>query len=172
MTTVFTIGHSTHLINVFVDLLRRHGVTALADVRSAPYSRFNPQYNREALERALETHGINYVYLGQELGGRPEHPALYLNGQVQYEWVAKTEAFQFGIARLVHGAEEFTIAMMCAEQEPAACHRARLVAPALVRAGIVVQHILADGVIESHEAVMQRLAESVEIPQQDLFGSR
>jgi uncharacterized protein (DUF488 family) len=157
MTTVFTIGHSTHPIEAFVELLRRHGVTALADIRSVPRSRFNPQFNREALAQSLEAHGITYVFLGQELGGRPEDPALYLDGKVQYAWVAKTEAFQFGIARVVHGAEEFTLALMCAEKDPAGCHRARLVAPALAREGVVVRHILADGTIESHEELVLRM---------------
>ncbi|MBI1733282.1 MAG: DUF488 domain-containing protein, partial [Gammaproteobacteria bacterium] len=117
----------------------------------------NTQFNRESLERLLEAHAITYVFLGEELGGRPENSALYLDGKVQYEWVALTEAFQFGIARVVHGAEEFTLALMCAEKDPAGCHRARLVAPALVREGVVVRHILADGTIESHEEVVQRM---------------
>ena len=165
MTTVFTIGHSTHALPAFLDLLRRHGVTALADIRSVPRSRFNPQYNRESLEQALAGHGISYVFLGGELGGRPENPALYLDGQAQYQWVAKTEAFKFGIARLVHGAEEFTIAMMCAEKDPAECHRARLVAPALAREGVLVRHILADGSIEEHEVVMERIGGGEGSPQ-------
>jgi uncharacterized protein (DUF488 family) len=71
MPTVFTIGHSTHPLSGILDLLRRHGVTALANVRSAPYSRFNPQFNREALEQALDAIGIKYVFLGRELGARP-----------------------------------------------------------------------------------------------------
>ena len=83
--TVFTIGHSTHPVEYFVDLLRRHGVTALADVRSAPYSRFNPQFNREALEQALDANDIKYVFLGRELGARPADPVLYKDGEVQYD---------------------------------------------------------------------------------------
>jgi len=169
LITVFTIGHSTHPIEAFVDLLRRYGITALADIRSVPRSRFNPQYNREPLEQALAAKGISYVFLGEELGGRPANPALYVDGKVQYQWVAKTEAFQFGIARLVHGAAEFTVAMMCAEKDPAGCHRARLVAPALAREGVAVRHILGDGSIEEHAVVMERIGAGPE--QEDLFGS-
>ncbi len=169
--TIFTIGHSTHPVDAFVDLLRRHGVTALADVRSAPYSRFNPQFNREALEQALDANGIKYVFLGRELGARPVDPGLYKDGEVQYDRIARSELFQAGIERVVRGAGEYVIAVMCAEKEPGECHRGLLVAPALVGRGLEVRHILADGTIEAHEAVMKRLGDIKEIPQGDLFGS-
>ncbi|OGT83057.1 MAG: hypothetical protein A3H91_00055 [Gammaproteobacteria bacterium RIFCSPLOWO2_02_FULL_61_13] len=170
-STIFTIGHSTHPIEAFVDLLRRHGVTALADVRSAPYSRFNPQFNREALEQALDANGIKYVFLGRELGARPADPALYKDGEVQYDRIAQSELFAAGIERVVRGAGEFTIALMCAEKEPGECHRTILISPALALRGLMVRHILADGSLEDHEAVMKRLGRTEEFPQRDLFGS-
>lgn len=168
MPALFTIGHSTHPIDVFVGLLQRHGVTALADVRSAPYSRRNPWFNREALETALAGHGIRYVFLGRELGARPADPALYADGVAQYDRIAQTALFAAGIERLVRGAGEFTIAMMCAEKDPADCHRTHLVAPALVARGVTIRHILADGTTAAHDAPASPPA----VPQGDLFSPR
>ena len=101
---VLTVGHSTHPLAVFLDLLRQHGVTALADVRSSPYSRMNPQYNRESLAAALKDEGIKYVFLGKELGARSDDPACYQNGRVQYQRLAQTSLFKSGIERVLQGA--------------------------------------------------------------------
>lgn len=169
---VLTIGYSTHSLEAFVALLRQHGVTALADVRSAPYSRFNPQFNKEALKSSLKAHGIKYVFLGLELGARSEDRSCYENGRVQYERLARTDLFLSGIERIVRGANDYRISLMCAEKEPLECHRALLVARALAERGVVVEHILADGSLESHEATMERLLDVVGLPHQDLFRSR
>jgi uncharacterized protein (DUF488 family) len=169
---IFTIGHSTHSLGTFLALLRQHDVTALADVRSAPYSRFNPQYNKDSLERELGAHGIRYVFLGRELGARSEDPSCYEKGRVQYRRLARTEIFQSGIERVLRGAEEFRIALLCAEKEPLECHRTLLVARALHELGIEVRHILAEGRVESHEASMERLLDLVGVAHQDLFRSR
>jgi uncharacterized protein (DUF488 family) len=152
---VLTIGHSTHPLETFVALLHRHRVAALADVRSAPYSRFNPQFNKDVLEKSLAVHGIRYVFLGHELGARSDDPSCYVNGRVQYARLASTDSFKSGIERVVRGANDFRLALMCAEKEPLECHRALLVARALAEIGIVVQHILPDGRLESHEAAME-----------------
>ena len=172
MHPVLTIGHSTHSLEAFAALLRQHGVTALADVRSAPYSRFNPQFNREAIEQSLAAHGIKYVFMGRELGARSEDRSCYENGRVQYARLARTDLFRGGIERVVRGANEHRIALMCAEKEPLECHRTLLVARALADLGINVQHILADGRLESHEAAMERLLDVAGLPHQDLFRSR
>jgi uncharacterized protein (DUF488 family) len=169
---VFTIGHSTHSLESFAELLRRHGVTTLADVRSAPYSRFNPQFNREALERNLRAHGISYLFLGRELGARPDDPSCYENGRVIYERLARTERFHNGIEIIINGATDRCIALMCAEKEPLECHRTLLVARVLDKAGIRVKHILADGSLQTHDETMQRLLHVVGLPQEDLFRSR
>ena len=169
---VLTIGHSTHSLEAFVALLRQHGVTALADVRSAPFSRFNPQYNKEALDRGLEAHGIKYLFLGRELGARSDDRSRYENGRVQYARLARTELFRSGVERVVRGANDYRVALMCAEKEPLECHRTLLVARALAERGVVVEHILADGRLESHEGTMERLLDVVGLPHQDLFRSR
>lgn len=168
---VFTIGHSTHSIERFAGLLQQHGVTAVADVRSAPYSRFNPQFNREALERALKQRDIGYAFLGKELGARSEDPACYEAGKVQYRRLAQTALFKSGIERVHAGAQKHRLALMCAEKDPLNCHRTLLVSRALENAGIAVRHVLADGRVESQAQAMQRLVSVVGLPETDLFRS-
>ena len=156
--TVLTIGHSNHALEVFVGLLRQHRVNALADVRSAPYSRYNPQFNREPLAASLKAKGIAYVYLGRELGGRPGNRRCYDDeGRVLYDRVAATEPFRRGLERVVAGAARLRIALMCAEKEPLHCHRTLLVAQELGKLGVGVAHIHADGKLEPHGDAMDRL---------------
>jgi len=169
---VFTIGHSTHPLDALVSLLKQHTVTALADVRSAPFSRFNPQFNKDALTRDLKAHGIKYVFLGRELGARSDDPTCYENGRVQYGRLARTEQFKQGVERVMKGAEEHRIALMCAEKEPLECHRTLLVARALDEQGVEVVHILGDGRVESHRGAMERLLDLTGLPHEDLFRSR
>ena len=156
-STVLTIGHSTHPVEAFIDLLERHGVTALVDVRAAPYSRFNPQFNRETLASNLGSRGIAYVFLGRELGGRSEDPACYEDGRVSYERLGRIPSFQDGIDRVTQGATGYRVTLMCAEREPLECHRCLLVAPALEARGVSVAHILSDGGLEPHGNAMSRL---------------
>ncbi len=169
---VLTVGHSTHSFDAFVRLLKRYEVTALADVRSAPYSRFNPQFNKDALERNLKPHGIKYVFLGRELGARSNDPSCYESGRVQYARLARTKHFRQGIERVVRGAQEHRIALMCAEREPLECHRTLLVARALDEEGVGVAHILGDGGLETHRDAMERLLDVAGVPHEDLFRSR
>ncbi len=169
---VLTVGHSNHALEAFVALLERHGVTALADVRSAPYSRFNPQFNRKALDASLEAVGIRYVFMGRALGGRPDDPSCYEDGRVRYDRLAKTPLFREGLERIVDGAARQRIALMCAEKEPLDCHRTILVGRSLAERGVAVAHILADGALEPHDETMGRLMDSAGLPRQDLLQSR
>jgi uncharacterized protein (DUF488 family) len=159
-------------MEAFIALLRWHSVTALADVRSSPYSRFNPQFNKNVIERDLKKYDIKYVFLGRELGGRSEDPSCYENGRIRYARLAKTDLFISGIERLIHGSNDYRIALMCAEKEPLECHRTLLVAHALVERGVAVEHILANGKLESHQAAMERLLDVVGLPHEDLFRTR
>ena len=170
--SVLTIGHSNHSAATFLSLLRNGNIDAVADVRSSPYSRFNPQFNREELEKRLKDSGIHYVFLGKELGARTDDQSCYLNGQVQYDRLAHTATFQSGLDRVQSGALRYRIALMCSEREPLECHRTLLVARSLVERGIPVEHIHADGGIESHEAAMLRLLDLVDLPRVDLFRTR
>ncbi len=156
---ILTIGHSNHSLDKFLALLARHRINAVADVRSAPYSRFNPHFNRPALAGALKSRGIAYAYLGRELGGRSDDPACYQGGRIRYERVARTGKFQKAIARVMAGAGEHRIALMCAEKEPLDCHRTLLVARALDERGVAIEHILAEGGLESYAEALDRLME-------------
>jgi uncharacterized protein (DUF488 family) len=155
-----------------IDLLTTHHITAVADVRSQPYSRFNPQFNRENLQAALKTVEISYVFLGRELGARPEDRTCYVDGTVQYDRLARTGLFQEGLRRIVEGMRKYRIALLCAEKDPLTCHRAILVCRYLVTRGVVVQHILEDGQIESHDEALVRLLKELGLPDGDLFRSR
>ncbi len=170
--TVFTIGHSNYPLDVFVALLKKHGVTAVADVRSAPYSRHAPQFSCKPISGALKSRRIEYVFLGKELGARSEDPACYEDGRVRFERVAETALFLSGIERVLRGAEDFTVAFMCAEKEPIDCHRAILVARKLSELGVAVRHILADGSLESHRDLESRLLAAFKLPEGDMFRSR
>lgn len=170
--TVFTIGHSTHPIEAFIGLLRQHQIEALVDVRSSPYSRFNPQFNKPALEQSLRETGIKYVFLGRELGARSDDPSCYEGGRVIYARLADTELFRSGLDRVLRGAEQYRVALMCAEKDPLECHRTLLVARALHERGVAIVHILADGRLEPHEDAMTRLLDVVGLPHEDLFRSR
>lgn len=169
---VLTVGHSTHALDDFLALLEGHAVTALADVRSAPYSRFLPHFNRSSLQEDLGAKGIRYVYLGDALGGRPRDASCYEDGRIQYDRVAATESFRSGLARVVRGAARYRVALMCAEAEPLDCHRTLLVARALDREGLHVEHILADGTLEPHSRAMDRLLEAVDLSRPDMYATR
>lgn len=169
--TIFTVGHSTHPLDRFLSLLAKHGITAVCDVRSSPYSRMNPQFNRETLKAALKEAGIAYVFLGDELGARSKDPACNRDGKVSYELLAKTATFSEGIERVKKGAEQFTVALMCAEKDPLQCHRMILVARNLAKEGYEIRHILADGRIESQPEAEARLLAETKVPENDLFLS-
>lgn len=169
---VFTIGHSNHSLERFVGLVVQHGVTALADVRSTPFSRSNPQFNRDALEFSLKSHSIKYVFLGRELGARSDNPSFYEKGRVQYARLAQAELFRRGLERVVLGSQEYSVALMCAEREPLECHRTLLVTRALMAVGIHVVHIHGDGHLESHEDAMTRLVQLLGLPEHDLFRTQ
>lgn len=172
MPNVYTIGHSTHPLADFEALLRRHNVTAICDVRSTPFSRTNPQYNRENLKTFLPTAGMVYVFLGAELGARSMDPECYVDGKVQYDRLARTELFRKGIDRIRDGMREHRIALMCAEKDPLQCHRTILVARHLDEHGIAVEHIREDGRLESHDEALSRLLAMLKLSTEDMFRSR
>jgi len=169
---IYTIGHSNHEPAVFLELLRQHGITAVGDVRSSPYSRYASQFSREPLAVLLAEAGIAYVFLGKELGARSDNPACYVQGKVQLDRLAKEPCFQEGIDRVLHGLDRYKIALICAEKDPVDCHRALLVARRLSELGIPVGHIHADGSLELHGEMETRLLALCKLPEGDLFTSR
>lgn len=169
--TIHTVGHSTHTIEKFLDLLSRNHITALADVRSSPFSRYNPQYNKDILSIELKKHGVAYVFVGKELGARSDDPSCYEGGRVCYDRLAETSIFKKGIERVLSGAQKYRIALMCAEKEPLDCHRTLLVSRALEQRGVSIVHILPNGRTETQTQTMSRLLKLVGLPQADMFRS-
>jgi uncharacterized protein (DUF488 family) len=155
---LFSVGHSNHDLPAFLRLLRGAAVTALADVRSSPFSQRYPQFNRPGLERALNGEGIAYAFLGDLLGGRPRPRELYgADGRVDYERVRAAAFFREGLDRLIRSLERFTVAMMCGEQDPLDCHRGLMITPALVERGLAPGHLRRDGSVESTAEMEGRL---------------
>jgi uncharacterized protein (DUF488 family) len=150
---IYTIGHSTHTWEEFLKLLATHGIEVVADVRSKPYSRFNPQFNRDALARGLEEAGKRYVFLGKELGGKPQDPDRPLADEVVWEYIRSRPQFKEGLAKLLEEARQSKICLLCAEADPARCHRGQLLAPELAAQGVEVRHILADGNLLEHRDI-------------------
>jgi uncharacterized protein (DUF488 family) len=165
---ILTIGHSRHSLERFLSLLDAAQVTAVADVRSAPASRFSPQFNKNALAASLAQRGIAYLFLGKELGGRPERPELYTQGRADYEKMAAAAEFRAGLAQLLDAAERHRVAAMCAEADPLDCHRCLLVGRVLAEAGRDVAHILASGEIASQAEIEDRLLETEHLADDDL----
>ena len=168
---VFTIGHSTKAIADFLGVLQKHSIDAVADVRSAPYSRHNPQFNREALQSALKEAKMKYVFLGKELGARSDEDCCYVNDKVSYSRLAQSDLFQSGIARVLEGASKHRVALMCAEKDPLDCHRTILVARELLKHGALVSHIHSDSTLEDHAASMSRLVARLGLSEGDMFRS-
>jgi len=171
MAELYTVGHSTHTIDRFIELLSMHEITAVCDVRSDPYSKFNPQFNRETLQTELKRHGIAYVFLGKELGPRSDDPACYVKGKVDYNCLSQTEIFQEGLGRVRQGMKSYRIALMCSEKDPIMCHRTILVCRRLRVEGIRIRHILDDDSIEENDQAIKRLMELLKLSERDLFHS-
>jgi uncharacterized protein (DUF488 family) len=168
---LFTVGHSNHECEKFLDLLARHSISAVADVRSQPYSQYTPQFNRETLEAALANRHVKYVFLGRELGARREERNCYVAGQARYDRIRVLPAFLDGLDRIRRGMKTQRIALLCSEKDPLTCHRTILICRQL-RGEMDIAHILEDGTLESHAAAESRLLKLLDLPEGDLFTSR
>lgn len=170
--TLYTIGHSNHGWDNFVSIVQSHGITAVADVRSSPYSRFNPQFNRESMAHEFGRAGVSYVFLGVELGARRSEPECYSGQCARYDLIERSPLFQAGLQRLRAGLERHRIALLCAEKDPITCHRMILVCRALRGDAIRIEHILDDGSLESTRDAETRLLAATGMPESDLFLDR
>ena len=169
--TVYTIGHSNQPVEAFLDLLRQHAIDVIADVRSSPFSRFVPRFNKRELQTIVRDAGFQYVYLGRELGGRPDFDSDLIDdeGHAIYGLIAETDDFNQGIRRLREGISRYRIAMMCSEEDPTDCHRRLLVARVLILDhGINVCHIRGDGRLDTEDD-LTRMPYDAPV-QQSLFG--
>lgn len=168
---IYTIGHSNHSSVRFIDLLQGAGIDCVADVRSTPFSRRNPQFSQKALAASLKDAGIEYWFLGDALGARPKDPACYEGGKATYARIAATAAFQEAIHALIETSHIKRVALMCAEKEPLDCHRTILVGRALAQRDTELAHVRADGRIEPQDELEQRLLHLAK-EQVDLLSSR
>jgi uncharacterized protein (DUF488 family) len=163
-TRLYSIGHSNHDWDRFVHLLQSAGVTLVADVRSQPYSPRLPYFNRPELERGLQCCAIAYAFFGRQLGGRPAQLQLYdTEGRVDYDRVRATAAFRQGLDYLGQASSQFTVAMLCSEEDPLDCHRGLMIAPALVERGILPAHLRGNGTIESTAELEERLLRETKV---------
>ena len=154
--TIFTVGHSRHPADHFFALLARHQIQVLVDVRSRTYSRFSPQFNKKHLEQAVRDRGLEYLFLGRSLGGRPEGSELYnADGALNYARRAVDRDFLAGIEELLRLAADERVAIMCAEEDPEKCHRWLLVGKTLVARGVSIIHIRGDGTVTPAEPCQQ-----------------
>jgi uncharacterized protein (DUF488 family) len=167
---LLTIGHSNLPADAFMALVRDAGVTAIADVRSVPFSRRFPWFSGGKLAARLQGADIAYLPFGDALGGRPRDPSLYCEGVADYEKMAQTPPFRAGLDRIGEAMGRFRLCLMCAEREPLDCHRCLLVGRALAERGFALGHILADGTIEPHAATQERLLGRSD-GADDLFGA-
>jgi uncharacterized protein (DUF488 family) len=166
---IWTVGHSTHSYERFLSLLKKAGITAIADVRTVPHSRHLPHFNRDHLKQELKVDGIAYSFLGGELGGRPKGSHFYCNGVADYERMAIAPDFISGLDRVIEGARKFRVALMCSEHDPLDCHRCLLVGRALGQRNLSVEHIYSDGRIASNTEIEQRLLTLSGAQDSDLF---
>lgn len=159
MNEVYTIGHSSYKQDYLFILLNKHDINCVVDVRSMPFSKYAPQYNRDEIKRFLHSKGIQYIFMGKELGARREDNTLYeSDGILSFEKTSKTMSFISGIERIKAGIEKgYRIAIMCTEKDPMDCHRNILVARQLYKQKYDVLNILENGYIESQEHLEKRL---------------
>jgi len=172
-STIYSIGHGNKSINVFVNELKSFNIKFLLDVRSKPYSKWNPHFNKDQIEKELEKHNIRYVFVSNLLGGLPEDRSFYdINGKVVYDRIKEKDFFKEGLQRLITAnTKGILIAIMCSESNPLQCHRSKLIgAELLAKNKISINHIIAENKIKSQEIVMGEITKgngSV-----DLFGNQ
>jgi uncharacterized protein (DUF488 family) len=170
--TLYTVGHSNRSLEDFLLTIQSHGITAIADVRSQPYSRMHSQFDREALAASLKLSDVAYVFLGKELGARTADLSCYVDDKVQFDRLARTAAFKEGLERVREGMKQYCVALLCAEKEPLACHRTILVARELAMQGIPIRHILSPTEAEDHAQTTDRLLQELEMDEGHLFFNR
>lgn len=160
---LYTIGHSNHTIRYFIALLKRHKINIVVDVRSVPYSRYCSQFDKNVVSAALQAVNIQYMFLGRELGARPDDLACYEGGFVDFKRIARRKEFKDGLQRLLTDIGKYYIVLMCTEKEPLECHRTILICRNLKEHKLCIKHILEDGRIEDHHDTERRLVKMLKI---------
>lgn len=171
--TLYSIGYGTFDVDEFVQTLKRYDIQYLIDVRSRPYSKFKPDFTQTALRNTLKITGIEYVYMGDLLGGTPEDPTCYTEGKADYDKIEMTEKYRQGIDRLVSAYRQaFRVCLMCSEGKPEYCHRSKLIGNTLEKRGVPIVHITPDGALLNQHSVMDRITKGQEMFFELLLTSR
>ena len=171
--TVFTIGHSNHPPETFIDLLRKHRIDVVADARSSPYTRYAVHFNKDSLEALIKANGIRYIFMGDAIGGRPAEREFYdADGYVLYDRLAKSARFKSGIERLMQGIRSCRLAVLCSEEDPAGCHRRLLIGRVLGECGVEVCHIRGDGSVQTEAELARAEKRRVTKGQMSLFDTQ
>lgn len=166
---IYSIGYGARSIESFIDVLRANEIAWLVDIRSAPYSRYKPEFSKGELESALAGRGIRYVYMGDQLGGRPGDPDCYIDGKVDYQRVREKEFYRAGIQRVQRALDKGArFVLMCSEGKPEHCHRSKLIGESLAALGISVLHIDENDALVDQQTVIDRLTGG----QLSLFGDQ
>ncbi|MDB4656009.1 DUF488 domain-containing protein [Flavobacteriales bacterium] len=170
-STIYSIGHGNKKIEDFILELKTNGIEYLLDIRSKPYSKWNPQFNQNELKGALAASGITYVFVGDTLGGLPKDRSCYdENDKVVYDLIKDKDFFKEGLARLTTANEkQVPLAMMCSESKPEECHRSKLIGQELLKLDISVKHIVSTDRVKSQQTVMNELTDGKGTV--DLFGN-
>lgn len=156
---IYTIGHTKHKIEYFIYLLHQNKINCIVDVRSTPFSKFTPQYNKDILRKELNMKGIHYIHMGKEFGARRDNKLLYNEqGYLDFEKTRRDKDFLIGVDRLIDGCNKgFKIALMCTEKDPFDCHRSIMVSKGLVDRGFTIKHIIPESKIQTQEEIEKRL---------------
>lgn len=166
---IFTIGYSIHNLDSFINIMKKYKITVIADVRSQPFSKYKPEFNRDTFHNNLKKNKISYIYLGEECGARSSNPECYINGKANYKLIANTEIFKNCINRIKKGISKYNICLMCAEKDPINCHRTILICRNLRSKNLKIKHLLFDGSVEDNKDTEKRLMKLNKIPEHDLF---
>lgn len=168
--SLYTLGHSRHSVETFIALLKQHRIERVVDVRGQPYSRYNPQFNRERLAGRLNAEQIDYTWSGEHLSGRPRERCFYASsGEVLWDKLAAKPELQAELDALAAKAHLHRLVLVCAEEDPMRCHRRFLLTPLLSRHGVEVLHLRGDGRVEPESELLEREALSQTSAQKDLF---
>jgi uncharacterized protein (DUF488 family) len=168
---IYSIGYASYSISDFLKVLADYGIDVVADVRSQPYSRFKPEFNRENLKNVLQTNNIGYAFLGDQCGARIDAPECYVDGKIDFDRVRQNKEFQKGLRRLRKAMENYRIAIMCAERDPINCHRAILICRNLRSEQVVIKHIVENGLVENNLDTEKRLIRIHRLDQALLYPS-
>lgn len=171
-STIYSIGHGNKGLDVFIKELESFNIKYLIDIRSKPYSKWNPQFSQVALKREVERNDIKYVFLGDKLGGLPDDRSCYdSEGKVVYDFIKNKDFFQEGLNRLITANNKaIKIAIMCSESKPEECHRSKLIGEELLKIDISINHIIAENKIKSQETVISELTDGFGLV--DIFGNK